>query len=63
MLTLNLENYKGRFCVHTSQFCQEGYCSRCEIYLKIVSSDRQVNRRLGTALQEVANNLNQHVLS
>ena len=63
MLALNLENHKGCFCVHAPQFCQEGYCSRCEIYLKIASSDGQVNRRLGTTLQEVANNLNQRVLS
>ena len=63
MLTLNLETHKGRFCVYTPQFCQEGYCSRCEIYLKMASSDRQVNGRLGTTLQEVAYNINQHVLS
>ena len=63
MIMVNLENHKGCFCAYTPQFCQEGYCSRCEIYLKITSSDRQVNRRLETTLQEVANNLNQRVLS
>ena len=25
-------NHKGSFCTLTGTFCQEGYCSECEIY-------------------------------
>ena len=32
-----LECHKGSFCVYTPRFCQEGYCSECEIYQKVVS--------------------------
>jgi hypothetical protein len=28
----NLTYRKGSFCSYTSIFCQEGYCSECEIY-------------------------------
>jgi hypothetical protein len=31
---MNLEYHKGSFCVYTPIFCQEGYCSNCEIYVK-----------------------------
>lgn len=30
----NLEYHKGTFCIYTSIFCQEGYCSQCEIFLR-----------------------------
>jgi predicted metallo-beta-lactamase superfamily hydrolase len=33
-MTVNLEYHKGSFCVYSSVFCQEGYCSECEIYRK-----------------------------
>jgi hypothetical protein len=36
----NLEFHKGSFCAYSSIFCQEGYCSACEIYLQ-----RQVNTK------------------
>ena len=26
-----MENHKGSFCPYTAIFCQEGYCSGCEI--------------------------------
>ena len=28
---INLEYHKGSFCIFSNVFCQEGYCSRCEI--------------------------------
>ena len=33
-MMVNLEYHKGSFCVYSSVFCQEGYCSGCEIYSK-----------------------------
>ena len=35
---INLEYHKGSFCVYSSIFCQEGYCAKCEIYLRMQSS-------------------------
>jgi ferredoxin len=29
-----LQYHKGSFCVYKSIFCQEGYCSNCEVYLR-----------------------------
>jgi hypothetical protein len=29
---VNLEYHKGSFCIYVPRFCQEGYCSQCEIY-------------------------------
>ena len=51
---VNTECHKGSFCVFTPKFCQEGYCSGCEIYLKKSSPIRKEDRRLGETLQEVA---------
>jgi hypothetical protein len=31
---VNVEYHKGSFCVYKTKFCQEGFCSGCEIYLK-----------------------------
>ena len=42
---VNLECHKGSFCVYTSIFCQEGYCSGCEIYVKRTSEAQKVNPR------------------
>ena len=28
----NLAYHKGSFCIYTPIFCQEGYCSECDIY-------------------------------
>ena len=52
MIMVNLENHKGWFCAYTPQFCQEGYCSICEIYWKITG---KLNRRGGVKLQEITN--------
>jgi ferredoxin len=30
---VNLEYHKGSFCIYRPMFCQEGYCSTCEVYL------------------------------
>jgi hypothetical protein len=35
---VNLEYHKGSFCIYTSMFCQEGYCSGCEFYRKMTSA-------------------------
>ena len=29
----NNQYHKGSFCIYKPMFCQEGYCSECEIYL------------------------------
>ena len=34
---INLEYHKGSFCIFSNIFCQEGYCSGCEIYLRRMS--------------------------
>ena len=28
------KNHKGEWCPYTDIFCQEGYCSGCEIFLE-----------------------------
>ena len=48
---VSTECHKGSFCVFTPNFCQEGYCSGCEIYLKKSSPIRKEDRRLGETLQ------------
>ena len=30
-----IENHKGTWCPYKSLFCQEGYCSECEIYQRL----------------------------
>lgn len=55
-IILSTECHKGYFCVYTPKFCQEGYCSGCEIYLKKSSTIKKVDRPLGVTLQETANN-------
>jgi hypothetical protein len=51
---VNLEYHKGAFCVHTPVFCQEGYCSGCEIYSKKSSLPNLVDQRDGLMLQKAA---------
>ena len=51
---VSTECHKGSFCVFTPKFCQEGYCSGCEIYLKKSLPIQKEDRRLGETLQEVA---------
>jgi hypothetical protein len=41
-----MKYHKGSFCVHTSIFCQEGYCPECEICKKIKSAIMPASRRL-----------------
>jgi len=43
-MMLNMEYHKGSFCVYSSVFCQEGYCSGCEIYSKRPPAIKQVDR-------------------
>ena len=50
---LNLGNHKGSFCVCSSIFCQEGYCSGCDIYLKKSSPAKLVDRCVDATLKEV----------
>ena len=42
---INQEYHKGSFCIYTSVFCQEGYCSGCEIYRKrpIVTINKNID--------------------
>ncbi len=35
---MNLQYHKGQRCVCSSVFCQEGYCSECEIHAKHLSN-------------------------
>ena len=51
---VNLEYHKGAFCVHTPLFCQEGYCSGCDIYLKKSSPAKLVDQGNGVMLQEAS---------
>jgi len=41
---IDLENHKGHFCQYVSIFCQEGYCSSCQIYPKKTSPNMPVSR-------------------
>ena len=50
---VNLEYHKGSFCIYTSVFCQEGYCSACEIYRKRPAANKQIGRHAGTKSQKV----------
>jgi hypothetical protein len=49
---INLEYHKGSFCVYTSVFCQEGYCSGCEVYGKSPLATEQVDQREGVKSQK-----------
>ena len=31
-----LINHKGQWCIYKDVFCQEGYCTECEIYKKYI---------------------------
>ena len=53
-IMVNAEYHKGSFCDYTPKFCQEGYCSGCEIYLKKSSPNRSMNEQVASMLQEVA---------
>jgi hypothetical protein len=61
MITMvNLESHKGSFCNYGEKFCQEEYCSRCEIYLnqkpllkRVVSKGIKDYRDLQWALYNV----------
>lgn len=48
----NLVFHKGTFCVYGSVFCQEGYCSGCEVYLKKSSPPKKRDQLIGILLQE-----------
>ena len=43
----NPEYHKGSFCVYMSIFCQEGYCSECEIYSRRQSLAKPTTKRDG----------------
>jgi len=53
-IMVTTECHKGYFCAYTPKFCQEGYCSGCEIYLKKSSPNKSLDERLAAMLQEVA---------
>jgi hypothetical protein len=52
-----LQSHKGSFCIYTSKFCQEGYCSGCEIYPKKLSPKKLVDSHIDVILQQLANGL------
>jgi len=57
MAMVILESHKGSFCIYTPKFCQEGYCSGCEIYLKKVSQIKLVDSHIDVILQQLASSL------
>jgi len=50
----DLENHKGSFCIRAPRFCQEGYCSRCQIYLNMATPKKSTSEHIMALLQEVA---------
>jgi hypothetical protein len=42
---VNLEYHKGSFCIYSSVFCQEGYCSGCSVYSQMSAAAKFVNSR------------------
>ncbi len=44
--------HKGTFCVYASIFCQEGYCSGCEVFLKQSSPAKKRDQLIGMLLRE-----------
>jgi hypothetical protein len=57
---VNLEYHKGFFCSYTTIFCQEGYCSGCEIYLKKESPPKIVDCRNTLTLRELVSISNRY---
>jgi hypothetical protein len=49
---VNMEDHKGSFCIYTSVFCQEGYCSGCDIYRKRPAGTKQLGRHEGVKSQK-----------
>jgi hypothetical protein len=49
---VNQEYHKGSFCVYTSVFCQEGYCSECEVYRKRSAAVSSIDRNDGVKSQK-----------
>lgn len=48
----NLLYHKGTFCGYASIFCQEGYCSGCEVYLKKSLPPKKRDQMIGMLLRE-----------
>ena len=46
---VKVQYHKGSFCINKSIFCQEGYCSECEIYLRGTSGAKplELHTQLG----------------
>lgn len=42
-LTNLMEYHKGEFCRYKSIFCQEGYCSNCELALRRNEDGKTIN--------------------
>jgi hypothetical protein len=53
-MMVDMEYHKGSFCDYASVFCQEGYCSGCEIYLKMTQTVKQLDRCEGTKSRKVS---------
>jgi hypothetical protein len=41
---INLEYHKGQPCICSSVFCQEGYCSECEIYSNYIMNNGMASK-------------------
>ena len=54
MAIVILESHKGSFCMYIPKFCQEGYCSGCEIYIKKVSPKKLGDSNTDVMLQQLA---------
>jgi hypothetical protein len=54
---VNVEYHKGSFCIYKTKFCQEGFCSGCEIYLKkqpLVTLLKQFDPYVAIKLKDLA---------
>jgi hypothetical protein len=54
---VNVEYHKGSFCIYKAKFCQEGFCSGCEIYLKepsVLMILKQFDPRVAIKSKEIA---------
>jgi hypothetical protein len=49
---INLEHHKGSPCIYSSRFCQEGYCSGCDVYLSKSLSIELKKRQPGMSMEK-----------
>jgi hypothetical protein len=49
---MKLQYHKGQPCICSSTFCQEGYCSECEIYSAVMSHTETKSREFSAVREE-----------